>query len=266
MKEPIRINWYPNDIFAEHNMFRHVRILVKEQKSLSGGADELKKELEKTSSDVKEIFTDNKLKDIKSEDLPNRTSKLVKADTIYGIALPLPNELSDSQSHQWNSTTGFVADTAETIGNALPGSIGSLKKGFTQVASRSGFRQPLIDPGYFQEYKGTEPREFNFNWDFVPNSSEEASNIYDIIYNLKKYTLPKTGINGIALLSPYLFEIQVGNPYINALLNINNVVCKNMTVNYSAENALQMFADGMPKYITLQMSFAERALVTSDLY
>lgn len=256
----LAMNWYPSDIFSPHNINRHIRILVKEQKSLSGGADELKKELEKTSNDIKSIFTSGG----EPEGLPTRTSKLVKADTIYGVALPLPNELVDTQSHQWNSTTGLVADIAETVtGNSIAQ---KMQKGMNQMASRAGFRQPLIDPGFFQEYKGSEPREFNFNWDFVPNNVDEASNIFDIIYNLKRFTLPKTGINGITLLSPYLFEIQVGNPYINALLNISNVVCKSMTVNYSADNSMQMFADGMPKYMSLQMTFTERALVVADMY
>lgn len=268
------MNVYPRDILLPRNQNRHVRILVKKQESLSGGADELKKQVEKTANDVKEIILNDKT--AKPTDIGQRISKLVNAKTIYGIALPLPNELSDSQSHQWDSTTGFVSDVAQaTKGlagkiteSATGGVVGAdtISKGVANAASRAGFRQPLIDPGYFQDYKGTEPREFTFNWDFVPNNIDEAFNIFSIIYNLKKYTLPSSTINGVSMLSPYLFEIQIGNDWINALMNMSNVVCKTMTVNYGADNSLQMFADGVPKYITLNMTFAERALVTADFY
>lgn len=268
------MNVYPRDILLPRNLNRHVRILVKEQESLAGGADELKKQVEKTANDVKEIILNEKTQT--PTEINQRVSKLVNAKTIYGIALPLPNELADSQSHQWDSTTGFVSDIAQTAKgvagriaeNATGGRIGGdmISKGVANAASKAGFRQPLIDPGYFQDYKGTEPREFTFNWDLVPNNIDEAYNIFSIIYNLKKYTLPKSTINGVSMLSPYLFEIQIGNEIINALMNMNNVVCKSMTVNYSVDNSLQMFADGMPKYISLNMTFAERALVTSDFY
>lgn len=268
------MNVYPRDILLPRNLNRHVRILVKEQESLAGGADELKKQLEKTANDVKEIILNKKTQT--PTELGQRVSKLVNAKTIYGIALPLPNELADSQSHSWDSTTGFVSDIAqaakgadgEYVEEATDGKISAniISKGVANAASRAGFRQPLIDPGYFQDYKGTEPREFTFNWDLVPNNIDEAYNIFSIIYNLKKYTLPKSTINGVSMLSPYLFEIQIGNEIINALMNMNNVVCKSMTVNYSVDNSLQMFSDGMPKYISLNMTFAERALVTSDFY
>lgn len=255
------MNVYPRDILLPRNLNRHVRILVKEQESLAGGADELKKQVEKTANDVKEIILDEKTQT--PTELGQRVSKLVNAKTIYGIALPLPNELADSQSHQWDSTSGFVSDIAQNVKGAGDDIVA---KGVANAASSAGFRQPLIDPGYFQDYKGTEPREFTFNWDLVPNNIDEAYNIFSIIYNLKKYTLPKSTINGVSMLSPYLFEIQIGNEIINALMNMNNVVCKSMTVNYSVDNSLQMFADGMPKYISLNMTFAERALVTSDFY
>ena len=268
------MNVYPRDILLPRNLNRHVRILVKEQESLAGGADELKKQVEKTANDVKEIIVNEKTQT--PTEINQRVSKLVNAKTIYGIALPLPNELADSQAHQWDSTTGFVSDIAQAakgiggriVENASGGSVSGdiVAKGVANAASRAGFRQPLIDPGYFQDYKGTEPREFTFNWDLVPNNIDEAYNIFSIIYNLKKYTLPKSTINGVSMLSPYLFEIQIGNEIINALMNMNNVVCKSMTVNYSVDNSLQMFSDGMPKYISLNMTFAERALVTSDFY
>jgi len=264
------INAYPADILLEQNAKRSIRILVKEQKSLKGGIDELKKELEKTSNDIKDAYNtltgdSGPTSAEKQKQIGNRTKKLTKAETVYGLALPLPNELTDSQSHQWETTTGFIGTNAKKITDAeLMGT--SINKALGELASATGARKPMVDPGYFQDYNGTEPREFSFSWDLIPNNKHEAKQIKTILYHLKKYTLPTTAINGIALLSPYVFDIQIGNDYINSLMNMNNVVCKSMNISYAAEGKLQFFKDGTPKFIKLDMSFAERSTVTADFY
>lgn len=269
-------NHYPNEILEDKHQYRSIKILVKENTVFNGSSPiELKDQIEKTYSDVKDIFKRkssdpqpaSSMSDIRSAS--DRTKKLTKAKTIYGLALPLPNELSDSQSHQWESSTGFIGDKLGSLANTsigFKGIKGNVNAALGELASSTGTRKPLIDPGYFQDYKGSNPREFTFSWELVPNNQEEAENIILILYNLKKYTLPTSTINGISLLSPYLFDLEIGNPIINNVINMNNVVCKNMTINYSAEGSLQFFADGIPKYMKLEMSFAERSTVTSNFY
>ena len=284
---------YPDDILAESNKNRHIRILVKNidimdsiEKLVKGATEVVNKNLEIMAS-----LAHGKIPTLKEQkDLSNRMNTLVECNTIYGIALPLPNELNDSQSHDWEETTGVATDAVEA-GVAVASSLGGVfsdilfgptrgakvadaagkglslgLKAANQVMSKTGFRKPLVNPGYFQDYKGTKPRSFSFSWDFVPNNSKEAIQIFNIIYNLKKFTLPTSTLAGTALLSPYLFEIQVGNNVINSMMNMNNLVCKSMDLNYSADNTLQMFTDGMPKHITLKMEFAERSLITADMY
>lgn len=264
------INAYPADILLEQNALRSIKILVKEQKSLKGGFDELKKELDKTSKDVQKAYNTLSGNSAptsaeKQKQIGNRTKKLTKTETVYGLALPLPNELTDSQSHQWVTTDGFVGTNAKKITDAeIVGT--SINKALGELASSTGARKPMVDPGYFQDYNGTEPREFSFSWDLIPNNKAEAEQIKTILYHLKKYTLPTTAINGIALLSPYVFDIQIGNDYINSLMNMNNVVCKSMNISYAADGKLQYFTDGTPKFIKLDMSFAERSTVTADFY
>lgn len=266
------INYYPEDILKPNNIYRSVKILVKSQSSLSGAKEELKNNIEKKISDIKDIADgsyEGPSDEARQKGISGRIKKITKAQTVWGIALPLPNEVSDSQSHQWESTKGFVGETGGAIANADFGAIGiktNVNKALGELASSSGFRKPLIDPGYFQDYNGTEPREFTFSWDLIPNNASEANNINSILYNLKKYTLPKSTISGVSLLSPYMFDIQIGNPKIRDLMNMNNLVCKSMSINYSAEGALQFLPDGTPKYIRLEMSFAERSAVTSEIY
>ena len=285
---------YPADILSESNKNRHIRILVKGVNIFNDAgalASDMVETVKKDLKGLSNIVNHLEPSDIdKQKDLSNRTNALVKCSTIYGIALALPNELSDSQSHDWEETTGIAHDAVEAAGGLVEAGANSLAttlvgkengtkivdaggkvlnlalKAGNQLMSSSGFRKPLVNPGYFQDYKGTKPRAFSFSWDFVPNNSNEAKQIFNIIYNLKKFTLPTLTLAQTALLSPYIFEIQVGNNLINSMMNMNNLVCKGMDVNYTSDNTLQMFADGMPKHITLKMEFAERTLMTADLY
>lgn len=267
------LNFYPNDILTEKNRFRSVQILVKNQETINGGKDELKSYIDKASGDLSAAYdslTSDKINPAdapKQKNLDVRTKKLHGSSlkTIYGVALPLPNELNESQSHQWETSEGLVSNLVGTVANAEIGGVG-IAKVLSEVASSSGYRKPLIDPGYFQDYKGSEPREFTFSWDLIPNNAEEVDSIMSILYNFKKYTLPKSTVTGVTLLSPYLFDIKIGNDRINKLMNMNNVVCRSVNIDYSADGGLQFLPDGMPKYIRLEMTFAERSLVTSDFF
>lgn len=268
-------NYYPSSILRDEYKYRSIKILIKEQAALNGVVEDLKTQLEKTSGDLSNILSSSGKNTVAASsmsdvlDAAKKVKKLSSAKTKYGIALPLPNELLDSQTHQWETTTGFVGNTAGQLANADLG-VGSIKgtvnSALGELSSVSGFRKPMIDPGYFQDYKGTEPRSFTFSWDFVPNNVDEAKEIVLILYNLKKFTLPTTTVNGLSLLSPYMFDLEIGNPIISGIMNMNNVVCTSMSINLSADNSLQFFADGTPKHIRLDMAFAERSTVTSDLY
>lgn len=260
---------YPNDILKPENEYRSIKMLVKDQTSLSGGIGELKKQVDKVKDQLGSIVdgaTSGPSGEGAREKLSVNVKKLVKAQTVWGIALPLPNELNDSQAHQWDTSKGFVGQVGGSLANKDIGMGLSANSVMGELASAAGFRKPLIDPGYFQDYNGTEPREFTFTWDLIPNNAEETDSIETILYNLKKYTVPKSTVSGVSMLSPYMFDIQIGNPKINRLMNMNNVVCKSMSISYSADGSLQFLHDGIPKYTRLEMSFAERSLVTADFY
>ena len=264
-------NHYPSDILSEENKYRKIQIIVKNQEYLSGGINTIIDKIDETYQDTKNALNSITNDRVAPADAPRqkklneRTPKNKDLRTIYGIALPLPNELNDSQNHQWEASEGIVGSVA---GNLTETSIQgvSINKVIGSLASNSGFRKPLIDPGYFQDYKGSEPRTFTFSWDFIPADSSEVDNIVSILYNLKKYTLPKSTVTGISMLSPYLFDIKIGNDRINSIINMTNVVCTSMNINFAAEGSLQFLPDGMPKLIKLEMTFAERTLVTSDYY
>ena len=101
----------------------------------------------------------------------------------------------------------------------------------------------------FQNYGGSAPRSFNFSFDLIPNNSEEAYSIMNIILNLKKFSLPRSIVGGVSLLAPFIFEIEIGNENMRKLINMNDVVLTEIGVNYGADGNMQMFSNGIPKFI-----------------
>ena len=139
-------------------------------------------------------------------------------------------------------------------------------KVLAEASMSFGFRKPMVDPGMFQNYGGSAPRNFNFSFDLIPNNHQEAESIMNIILNLKKFSLPRSIVGGVSLLAPFLFEIEIGNEKMRKLINMNDVVMTEIGVNYGADGNMQFFSNGMPKFIQLNLAFAERSVVTAEFY
>ena len=131
------------------------------------------------------------------------------------ITLPLPNDLSDNQTHQWSDTTyldaitgilGSTMDSMQSTGDASSGqapatsssrtsAIGdivlSLQSGLGAVTDMIGVRKPMINPGYFQNYERSVLRSFSFEYTFIPKSKEEARQICEIVRAFKQYSSPQ---------------------------------------------------------------------------
>jgi len=56
---------------------------------------------------------------------------------------------------------------------------------------------------------------------------------------------------------PNYWKISFSNSYIDRLLKLDYVVCTNVGVTYGNGSKLEMYSDGIPKVITLTLSFAE---------
>lgn len=236
--------------------------------------------------------------DINTSQIVEKTKRIQNGSLIYSAVLPLPNTFTDRGSHVWDDATGLVSETAKSSVESLLGNVSkkivgetdgkdqksflnSFKKsitglasdmvkksssGFDELASSLGFRQASIDPGYWQQYSKTLPRQFDFEFDLIPNNAGEARMIQNIILNLKKFSTPTSTVSGVSLLSPYTFEILFGNKKIQRLVNMSNVVCRNIDVNYSGDGNMLMFSNGMPTYIKLTLGFAEANVVTAEYY
>lgn len=272
--EALTMHWYPDYIINPIHKMRSMKIIVKENATFDGNKEEFKKALDTKSSEISEIINNSanlwksgkKVSDISTTDIDKKTKRITNADPIYACALPLPNELLDSQSHRWEMENGIIGQLAGgMIDKMSVGGIGASKV-LAEASMSFGFRKPLVDPGMFQNYGGSAPRNFNFSFDLIPNNSAEAQSIMNIILNLKKFSLPRSIVSGVSLLAPFIFEIEIGNENMRKLINMNDVVMTEIGVNYGADGNMQMFSKGMPKFIQLNLAFAERSVVTSDFY
>lgn len=265
---------YPDYIIDPIHKMRSLKIIVKENASFDGMMEKLKEEADKKLTELGEILTNSanvwksgkKVSDIRTTNIDKNTKRLTMADPIYAVALPLPNELIDGQSHKWEMETGIIGVAGQAFVDGLSVKGVGANKLLSEASTSFGFRKPMVDPGMFQNYSGTTPRNFDFSFDFIPNNHDEAISIMNIILNLKKFSLPRSVIGGVSLLAPFIFEIEVGNENMRKLINMNDVVMTEIRVNYGADGNMQMFSNGTPKFIQMHLSFAERSVVTSEFY
>lgn len=272
--EAMTLHWYPNYIIDPIHKMRSMKIIVKENATFDGNVDKFKAEVERKSNETKEIIDNSanlwksgkKVSDINTTNIDKNTKRITQADPIYACALPLPNELLDSQSHRWEMETGILGNLIGSNVDKLSVKGVGASKVLAEASMSFGFRKPMVDPGMFQNYGGSAPRNFNFSFDLIPNNHQEAESIMNIILNLKKFSLPRSIVGGVSLLAPFLFEIEIGNEKMRKLINMNDVVMTEIGVNYGADGNMQFFSNGMPKFIQLNLAFAERSVVTAEFY
>ena len=272
------MHWYPDFIINPIHKNRCVKIIVKETpRSLNGKWDEIASDAQKKVNEINAILEKSgdlwsqgkKVSDIDTTGAVENTKKIRHSDPIYACCLPLPNEFLDSQNHNWQADQSIISEFANNFADksmTVGGASISANKILANASHYFGLRKPMVDPGYFQNYTGSTPRGFSMNFDFIPNNSIEAKNIMNIILNLKKFSLPRSTPDGVALLAPFTFEIEIGNDYLKKLINMNDVVITGITVNYGADGNMQMFSNGMPKHITMQLDIAERSLIPAQFY
>ena len=281
---------YPSYLNQPAYEYRKVTINVMRAKSLGSGFKEAFGKVKQRSKELGSLAIDavtDPSQIVKNVEINSSTDNAV---TILTMVLPLPNGLSDNQGHQWQQETGTLGTLGSqlqsitvgdvggvvtsalgkvpVIGGALSGTANqlSVNKMMGEFSEKSGLRKPLFDPGFFQNYTGTDPRTFNFTFDLVPQSPEEAKAIITMILKLKEYSSPELAKGGVTMLAPHFFDIEFSNKYISSMVNMRGVVLKNISVDYGADGAMQQYPDGTPKYIQMALQFAERSMTHAGIY
>jgi len=231
---------------------------------LSASASRLWSELKDTISAGAAASSAGNLLDIVSNKAANIASRDVNSTIVDTIVLPLPNTLSDSQTHEWSTDSGITGKVGSMITGTKAG--GLADTAVANVTNQLGTRKALANPGYFQNYSGSTPRTFTMDWDLIPASTDEAESIIGIIMKFKQYASPSKDAYGVSLLAPHYFSIDVSNKWISAAIDLERVVISNMSVNYGADGNMQQTADGMPKFMTISITFNEVDMKTQEDY
>jgi hypothetical protein len=179
----------------------------------------------------------------------------------YIIALPIPNELSDSQAHDFSTDTGIVKDIADKVDSMNP--LFSIQKAIGRIASTISTPRVLANPGYFQNYTGSQPRSFSFSFKMIPNSKVEAEKIMTIIKLIKKYSSPTLTADSI-MMAPNFFHFWFSNTTLQNLTGIRPCIITDVSTNYAGSGILEMTMDGMPKQIDISITIKELRTITRD--
>ncbi len=256
--------YFPDEIMLPSLEYKRMNIIMYESNPQSN----MVKQLLKISKDDIKIITDTATNAISSNNpgdvISNGLNSIAKEVTDFNgtpevsVVLPIPNELSDSMSNDYSQTDGI----AKQLLSKIPGY--SLANDMLGKAAAAMSEQRIIaNPGYFQNYTGTTPRNFSFSFDFIPNSKEEAKKIIEIIMTLKKHASPKL-VSGAFLQAPNFFWFFFSNNTLQKLTKIRPCIIKSIDTNYSGSSVLETTLDGMPKHIILKIEIAELRAVTKD--
>lgn len=163
-----------------------------------------------------------------STDTKKNAGLLNTTDTVSNlkaiITLPMPEQFGDDLVHTWEKKdtlesldAGAASATDAMIGVAALSSIFksiqgiaapligtlSLSKvvtGFLNAGKSpsvglmsmfSGARKTLVNPDYWQNYTGSDPRTFDFKYVFQPRSREEATEVLNILRVFKMLSSPR---------------------------------------------------------------------------
>lgn len=218
-----------------------------------------------------------------------------KLTPLVKMRLPAPPNLESNYSLNYsdNEGVGSARKAAEVINSAMSGTVGvpnyiikqgtaSLINGIVSsiLATTSGVSDSILSgtpdvEGYirFQSrtipipmveytFEGIDRRKFNFTWKMYAKSSKEATEIYNIIYNLKKYSHPSallhqdssggtSSLDKFYIRYPKIFTLKhlylngnkiVENLYIN---RIKPCVITDIKVNYTDSNSLVLFNESI---------------------
>lgn len=158
----------------------------------------------------------------KNAGLLNTTDTVSNLKAI--ITLPMPEQFQDDLAHTWEKKdtlesldAGAASATDAMIGVAALSSIFKSIQGFAApligtlslskvvtgflnagkspsvglMSMFSGARKTLVNPDYWQNYAGSEPRTFDFKYIFQPRSREEATEVLNILRVFKMLSSPR---------------------------------------------------------------------------
>jgi hypothetical protein len=152
---------------------------------------------------------------------------------------------------------------AEAVGSATEGSL--LGNGATDFLLYAG--GTALNPQLQVLFKGTQMRNFSFDFLFAPFDETEAKNVLEIIKTFRFHQAPEVNTAGMGryFVPPSEFDIDfLFNGQINSNIHqIGTCVLQNVNVDY-APNGWSTFGNGMPTHIKMSLQFMETEIVTKQ--
>ena len=239
---------------------------------------------------------------IKSIDLTRKTKRITSTISLY-----MPDTIAFTYAHDYDQLSmtaalgklGFTLQTVQSLEDSATATIkefgaksgmgsspfsalnapvaeiagaaaektGAVGAGFSQVALYSaGYAQ---NPQFEMLYRSTNNRQFQFQFNFVPTSKEEARVIQNIIKTFRFHAAPEIAptAGGRYLVPPSEFDIAfLWNGRTNENIpKISTCILENIDLNFAAGGSWTAFDDGQPVEISMVLTFKEVEMIHKQL-
>jgi hypothetical protein len=229
-----------------------------------------------------------------------------KKNLKYFITLPIPNNISDSNSVTWgedrlnplqsagaNAIAGVANEGVAAIGGAFDEIISKVpdantKKAITAALAAAGVGSSpealisratgqVLNPNLELLFQGVNLRSFPFSFDFAPRSYDEGQMVMKIIKAFKTSMLPRTNnggasgagsSKGILISAPYVFQLQYmkGAKEHPFLNKFKPCALVDIQLNYTASGTYATYWDGTPVHMQMSLTFKELNPIYAEDY
>jgi len=204
-------------------------------------------------SDLKEentiIFSYAQMPSTKQQTI-DYSSLRINFNPIGAIALPLPANMEETSTHNYDLTDGLTNKALNAVGDFIA-------KSASAVSVAKDSLGASLDPHFFQAYINTQPRSFSYNINMIPRNKAEANQIMNIILAFKKYSSP---ISSGLFLRNHMWAITINNKQLAKAtkFDVKMFALASVTTNYTGAGSALFYKDGMPKQINLSINFVEQ--------
>ena len=220
----------------------------------------------------------------------------LKADALGSIILPIPAQLTDSNSARWKSgdmnflqeqglqaaQEGMKGDM-EAVGRNVNQLVSDMKASpvvkqyfATQALNSLGGNMSMesvmarssgeiINPNMELLFSGPNLRQFTFQFKFTPRFQREAQTVRTIMKAFKRNMAPK-GAGGSMLKTPNIFEIQYIGKARQYLNRIKMCALQNVGINFTGDGTFATYQDGSPISSSMTLQFQELTPIYNEDY
>lgn len=189
------------------------------------------------------------------------------------IALYLPDNFQNSQtvSYKQEKLDGITAKLMGGEGRGEDMAYG-MYKGLieaTDIGKLQNKRNGIaLNPMEEKLFDTVQFRNHTFDFEFYPESEQEAREVNRIIYWFKMGMLPNFGVtaNSSIFNTPNTWDISVNGLSEDVLEGFEESVLTGVTVNYGGGQKFAIFNQGTPVKTTLNLQFSETKIITQGTY